>query len=106
MLSKFNILPKWLERFFARLSNLYVLLIVIFVVWVGLFDGNSLMNIFAGQRRLKELKEKREYYQQQIKEERRRLEELRTNRRNLEKFAREQYFMRKANEEIYVVVDE
>ncbi len=99
-------LPPWGERLFARLSNLYFLLTLLIVLWSIFFDANSLMNILAGRRRISDLKEKREYYQQQIKEERRRLKELKTDRRNLEKFAREQYFMRKANEDIYVVVEE
>ena len=54
---------------------------------------------------MKELGEKKAYYQQQIDEEQRRLDELHTSRENLEKFAREQYYMRRANEDIYVVVD-
>ncbi len=80
-------------------------MLLIFVVWVGLFDANSVVNIFSARRRVHELKEKKSYYQRQIAEEQRRLQELHTNRRNLEKFAREQYFMRKANEDIYVVVE-
>ena len=36
----------------------------------------------------------------------RRLEQLKTNNKNLEKFAREQYYMKKADEDIFVVVEE
>jgi cell division protein FtsB len=34
------------------------------------------------------------------------LNELRTNRENLEKFAREQYFMKKDNEDIFIIVND
>ena len=104
-MTRFASLPKWAERLFTLLSKRIVLLLLIFVVWVGLFDANSVVNIFSARRRVHELKEKKSYYQRQIAEEQRRLQELHTNRRNLEKFAREQYFMRKANEDIYVVVE-
>jgi cell division protein FtsB len=48
----------------------------------------------------------KEYYQQKIEEDRRRIDELKTNTENLEKFAREQYLMKKDNEDIFVIVDE
>jgi len=46
------------------------------------------------------------YYQDKIKADTKKLEELRTDRDNLEKFAREQYFMKKDDEDIFIVVDE
>ena len=46
------------------------------------------------------------YYYEKIKIDSRKLEELRTDRENLEKFAREQYLMKKDNEDIFIVKDE
>jgi len=99
-------LPNWLLRLYTSLSRHYVLVILVFVVWVGFFDANSLVNIFAARRRVSELQEKKRFYQQQIDVERRRLYELHTNRSNLEKFAREQYYMRRPTEDVYVVIDD
>ncbi|MGP1363342.1 MAG: FtsB family cell division protein [Bacteroides sp.] len=98
-------LPPWIESLFALLSNRYVLVLSLFAIWVGIFDANSLVNILSARSRVKALKEKKEYYQMQIDDEERRLNELRTNPENLEKFAREQYFMRRPNEDVYVVVE-
>ena len=83
-----------------------MILLLVFVVWVGIFDANSLVNILSTRKRVNELIEKRDYYQQQINDEERRLNELHTSKRNLEKFAREQYYMHRSNEDIYVVVDD
>ena len=44
-----------------------------------------------------------EHYQHVIDESNRRLNELRSNSENLEKFAREQYLMKKPNEDIYII---
>lgn len=45
------------------------------------------------------------YYQDKIKSDSYKLQELRTDRENLEKFAREQYYMKKDDEDVFIVVD-
>ena len=57
-------------------------------------------------KNLRQLERDKEYYQERIEEDSRKLNELRTSDENLEKFAREQYFMKKDNEDIYIIVDE
>lgn len=86
------------------LRNKYLLTIVIFIVWLLLFDSNSLVSRFKELRDLKKLKADREYYIQRIEEDKRKLKELRTDEQNLEKFAREQYRMKKPNEDLYIVL--
>lgn len=56
-------------------------------------------------RNLKQLERDRVYYLEQIKTDSARLQELRTNDKNLEKFAREQYLMKKDSEDIFIVID-
>ncbi len=84
------------------LTNRYVIVLVVFGVWVTVFDANSLMEIYGASVRVESLNQKRDHYKKNIKRDSLRLEELRTNRSNLEKFAREQYYMRRDNEDIYV----
>jgi cell division protein FtsB len=55
-------------------------------------------------RNLKKLKSEREYYVQRIEEDKRKLYELKTDNRNLEKFAREQYRMKKPDEDLYIIL--
>ena len=52
------------------------------------------------------MEEQKIYYIEKISHDSARLNELRTDAENLEKFAREQYLMKKDNEEIFVIVDE
>lgn len=49
------------------------------------------------------MEEEKEYYQSKINDDKRKIKELRTNNENLEKFAREQYLMKKPNEEIFII---
>ena len=46
------------------------------------------------------------YYQQQIETARKEYNELFSNDRNLEKFAREKYLMKRDDEEVFVIVNE
>lgn len=55
-------------------------------------------------RELRRLQADREYYQNKIDEESRKLRELKTDNNNLEKFAREQYRMKKPDEDLYIVM--
>ena len=55
-------------------------------------------------KELNKLKTDREYYIERIEADRKKLHELKTDNDNLEKFAREQYRMKKADEDIYIVL--
>lgn len=86
------------------LRNKYLLTIVIFIVWLLLFDSNSLISRFRDMRELHKLKIDREYYVNRIETDRKKLHELKTDNHNLEKFAREQYRMKKPDEDLYIIL--
>ena len=90
----------------AILRNKYVLTALIFFLWLLIFDQNNLTERRKINREYKELTEEREYYLEKIEEDRTRIEELKTDDENLEKFAREQYLMKKENEDIFIIVEE
>jgi cell division protein DivIC len=91
---------------FPYLRNKYVLTIVLFAVWVGFFDQNNLVDRFSNLKKLKQLNKEKEYYAKKIVEDQQRLKELKSDSDDLEKFARETYYMKKDNEDVYVVVEE
>lgn len=88
------------------LKNKYVIAITVFTVWIFFFSQYSLTDRFKLAGEISELEQDKKYYREQIVRDSIRLQELTTNRENLEKFAREQYYMKKKNEEIFVVIDE
>ena len=93
-------------RLWAVLNNKYILTALIFFLWIMLFDQNNLIERRKINKEYKELVEEKTYYQDKIEEDRKRIEELKTNNENLEKFAREQYLMKRENEDIFIIVDE
>jgi len=95
-----------LENLPDFLKNKYVITAFIFLVWISFFDQNNWFERLRNMKQLKQLEEDKQYYQAKIKEETRRLEELQTDKENLEKFAREQYLMKKENEDIFLIIEE
>jgi cell division protein FtsB len=88
------------------LRNKYLMAVLIFLVWLLIFDQNSLIDRVKYLNTLHEMEDEKQYYMERIEEDSRRLNELKTDRENLEKFAREQYFMKKEDEDVFVIVEE
>ena len=54
---------------------------------------------------IRQLEADREFYLEQIEKDSTRLHELTTDKENLEKYAREQFLMKKKNEDVFVVIE-
>lgn len=90
------------KKWFKILSNLYVLILSIFVVWMLFFDQNSVLIQLELQREIQKLEEQKEFLQEQITTDKELIETL-SDPKELEKFARETYFLKKQNEDIYII---
>jgi cell division protein DivIC len=90
----------------GRARNKYVIAGVLFIIWVAFFDQNNLIERRQNIKQLKQLEKDKVYFEQKIEEVTSRLKELKTNNENLEKFAREQYLMKKSNEDVFIIIDE
>lgn len=97
---------KFWQLTFPILRNKFVLTILVFGVWIVLFDQNNLVDRFQEMNNLKALKAEKAYYSKKIKEDQRRMQELKSNKEDLEKFAREEYLMKKEDEDVFVVIEE
>jgi len=87
------------------LRNKYILSALFFFIWLLFFDQNNLAERRKSTSEYNQLIEEKDYYIQKITEDRKRINELKTDADNLEKFAREQYLMKKDNEDIFVIVE-
>ncbi|MCH2198081.1 MAG: septum formation initiator family protein [Flavobacteriales bacterium] len=91
-------IPKWLK-------NKYVLTPVVFAVWMLFFNDVDLFFIMNSRQELNEMKREAEYLKAETERTREALHDLNTNSETLEKFAREEYFMKKPNEDLYIVTE-
>jgi cell division protein FtsB len=95
-----------LEKIPTPLKNKYVLSIIAFVVWLTFFDKNDFYSQYRYRQQLKVLQADKKYYTEEIEATTNNLNELMSSPANLEKFARENYLMKRDNEDLFVLVDE
>ena len=93
-----NLNSKYLKPF----KNLYVLIFVVFVVWMLFFDANSWLIHRELNADIDDLEDEKEYYQKEIDKDKKAIKELSTDE-GIEKLAREKYYMKRANEDIYII---
>ena len=91
---------------FLHIFNKYTASLLGFALWIVLLDQDSFIEQTKLRAKIHRLENDKQYYLQKIKEDKRKKEELLSSRDNLEKFAREQYLMKKENEDIFVIVKE
>jgi cell division protein DivIC len=92
-------------RFFSKFGK-YHFTILIFLFVIVYWDENNLIYRFTLDRKIHQLESDIEHYEGIIKESTKQLDQLRTNSEKLEKFARENYLMKKKDEDIFIVEEE
>ncbi len=90
------------KPFVKFITNIYVIILSIFLVWMFFFDENSFLNHRKFDKETEKLNREKEYYKSEIEQDKDLIKKLK-NMEDLEKFAREQYKMKKENEEIYLI---
>jgi cell division protein FtsB len=85
--------------------NFYFITAVVFFLWMLVLDSNNLISRFQLRSKLNSLENEKTYYEEKIKEVEKDRDELFGDQESLEKFAREKYLMKKASEDIYIVVE-
>lgn len=88
-----------LVRFF---SNRYVMILLLFLVWMLFFDENSYLNHRELNHELDKLEKTNEFYTTEAKKDKKLIKNLK-DPDSLEKFAREEYRMKRKDEDIYII---
>jgi len=76
---------------------------VLFLLWLLFFDSDNFFKQREDQHKLDQLTEQKDYLKLKIKADKQKIEELKTDNENLEKFAREEFLMKKENEDIFII---
>jgi cell division protein FtsB len=88
--------------FLKFLSNRYVLVLIFAAVWMLFLDNYSYFEHRVLNKEIKELEDNKEYYIQEIKKDSTSIKQLK-NADQTEKYAREKYYMKRENEDIYII---
>ncbi len=90
------------SKFFKFFSNIYILITTIFLIWIIFIDSNSLVVNMKLKSQINELENKIKHLQDEINQDQKLISNLK-NLDSLEKYGREKHFMKKKNEEIYII---
>jgi len=88
--------------FLKFLGNRYVLVIIFVTVWLLFLDNYSYIEHRVLDKQINELEDNKEYYIQEIKKDSTSIKQL-NNPDQIEKYAREKYYMKRDNEDIYII---
>jgi cell division protein DivIC len=104
-MDKFN--ENSISKIWSKLASLnkFLLTAILFAVWIIFIDRNNLIQRISISDEYQQLKHDKDYYLAKIKSDSIKLHNLKTDKANLEKFVREQYFMKKANEDVFVILE-
>lgn len=84
----------------------YLVVIALGVIIVGFIDENSFMRRIQLELKISDLRSDINKYNKQYQDDSRQLREIRRNPKTIEKIARERYFMKADDEDIYVLSDD
>ena len=90
------------NKIFKFFTNIFVLIVLVFAVWMTFFDENSYLVHREFNKEIDELEKTIKFYEDRINEDRTTKKKLQDSL-ELERFAREKYLMKKKNEDIYVI---
>ncbi|MDX1942141.1 MAG: septum formation initiator family protein [Saprospiraceae bacterium] len=95
-----SMFPPPVRRFFKPFGNKYFLVLAVFFFWLIFIDKRNVITQFSLQRSVNQLKADKEFYQKKIQEAHEAREDLEINK---EKYAREHYYMKKPNEDVFII---
>jgi cell division protein DivIC len=89
---------KWVKI----LGSTYLVILLLFIIWMAFFDTNSFLIHKELNDDIEALEENKEFYQEEIKNDKEKMQDS----NEIEKFAREKYYLKKENEDIFLIEHE
>ena len=98
-------LKEFYEKIPEVFKNKYFIVGFLFLIWISFLDENNLVSLNQQINTLEEKQETIDSLENEIAEMARKLNRLNNDRKELEKFARENFLMKKDNEDIIIIRD-
>lgn len=84
------------------LSNKYFIVTIFFITWMVFLDNYSYLDHRLLNKEIDELEDNKQYYKDEIAKDKKNIKKLK-NPAEIERYAREKYYMKKENEDIYII---
>jgi cell division protein FtsB len=90
-------------KILAYLKNKYIIAVLVFLVLIIFYDRNDIFVQIDRAREVNTLHQSKAFYQQEIEKTNKELNALESSDQAVQRYAREHFFMKKDNEEIFIV---
>jgi cell division protein DivIC len=87
----------------TRYTKVQLLIILVIVVFAFLISESNIFARIGYDAQIMELNDQIEYYRNKTTEDKQKLEQLQLDKDQIEKFVRENYLMKKENEDVYII---
>ena len=90
------------NKYLKPFKNIYLIVLIVFVVWMLFFDAHSWLFHHELNSDIDELEYQKDHYKNEMAKDQKFINELTTDE-GIERIARETYYMKKPNEDIYII---
>lgn len=98
-----NILKSVFRYLTTRYTKIQLLIILVIVVFAFFVSESNIFARLGYDSKIRELNGQIEYYRNQTEQDKQQLQELESDKDRIEKFARENYLMKRENEDVFIV---
>jgi len=91
------------NRWYRILLNKYLIVSVFFVVWMIFFDQNSYFIHKELDKEIQKLNQDKKYYEEKLEKETIQIHQMKTNASEIERVAREKHYLKKENEDVFII---
>ena len=88
--------------FFVK-NKKYLITSIIFLFWIFFVSNPSILKILKSKKHIKKIEKEIDYYSKEISKDSTSLDKIKNDTLYMIKFARENYLMKKENEDIFII---
>ncbi|MDR0763195.1 MAG: septum formation initiator family protein [Bacteroidales bacterium] len=98
-------IKKQIAKFWEWKYKYIFIVSAFFVLWITLLSPNNIYTQYRLYKEFSELKKMKKFYEKQIENNREKIKLLKTDIDYAEKYGREEYLMKRDNEDVYIIVN-
>jgi cell division protein FtsB len=98
-------LDNYINKIPPFFRNKYAIVAIAYLIYMMFIDSNDYRSQFKLRQNLRSLEKQEKYYTKQIEIAKLKYDNLFNDPKSLEKFAREKYWMKRADEDLYIILD-
>ncbi|MGL4584915.1 MAG: FtsB family cell division protein [Flavobacterium sp.] len=89
-------------NYISLLKNPFFLVGILFVIWITFFDSSSYLEQQVINAEIDKLEDNKKYFEKEIEKDKKAIKGLKSGDAT-EKYARENYYMKRENEDIFII---